>query len=400
MADQVLSSATNFAVALVVARSLGTAEFGLFSLVFAVYLVALGVSRSLVTDPFLIRGRLLPPNAMPSAVGTSLTIGCVFAVIGVPASRMAGSAGGVVLAFSLLLPGLLVQDCVRYMFQGVGLPAQTARTDFVWACVQALAFAAVLIAGPTVSRCVVAWALAAWLSAVDGLWRLRCVPCIRAAPAWLRRHRDIGLPLLAEFAAANGAMQLTSVVIASVLTLHALGALQAAQLVLGPINVLLFGANLALLPEVARSVDDDPGGSTRLLARTSCALAAAAAVIGLSAAVLPVGIGRHILGPSWLDARGLVVPVALSAAGSGIAAGAAIGLRALGEAGACLRVRLMVALPLFVTASVLAWRIGVYAAAWGMAVITIGGSVVWWRQYKRALQWRVVPTASEVAQCA
>src|SRR6188472_939917 len=55
LADQMLSSATNFALGFVIARTLGPVDFGAFNLAFAAYLIALGSSRSMNTDPLMIR---------------------------------------------------------------------------------------------------------------------------------------------------------------------------------------------------------------------------------------------------------------------------------------------------------------------------------------------------------
>ena len=51
LADQAVSSITNFALGIVVARSLGPTEFGAFSLAWVTYGVALNLSRGLATDP-------------------------------------------------------------------------------------------------------------------------------------------------------------------------------------------------------------------------------------------------------------------------------------------------------------------------------------------------------------
>jgi hypothetical protein len=45
VADQALSSLTNFVVGIYIARSLDTKEFGAFSLAFATYVIALNASR-------------------------------------------------------------------------------------------------------------------------------------------------------------------------------------------------------------------------------------------------------------------------------------------------------------------------------------------------------------------
>ena len=55
VADQAMSSLTNFGVGIYVARSLGIQEFGAFSLAFATYLIVLAASRGLATDALAVR---------------------------------------------------------------------------------------------------------------------------------------------------------------------------------------------------------------------------------------------------------------------------------------------------------------------------------------------------------
>jgi len=53
--DQALSSLTNFALTFTAARSLDPHAFGGFSLAFAAYLLALGFSRSVGSEPLVVR---------------------------------------------------------------------------------------------------------------------------------------------------------------------------------------------------------------------------------------------------------------------------------------------------------------------------------------------------------
>lgn len=55
VADQAVSSLTNYAVVLYIARSLGAEQFGVFSLAYVTYGFALNASRGLATDPLLVR---------------------------------------------------------------------------------------------------------------------------------------------------------------------------------------------------------------------------------------------------------------------------------------------------------------------------------------------------------
>ncbi|MPZ81053.1 MAG: hypothetical protein GEV28_11920, partial [Actinophytocola sp.] len=55
LADQAVSSLTNFVVGVFVARELGVTAFGVFSLAWVTYGVLLNVSRGLATDPLVVR---------------------------------------------------------------------------------------------------------------------------------------------------------------------------------------------------------------------------------------------------------------------------------------------------------------------------------------------------------
>src|SRR5439155_4829421 len=55
LVDQAVSSLTNFAVGIYVARSLGVTAFGIFSVAWVTYGVVLNISRGLATDPLVVR---------------------------------------------------------------------------------------------------------------------------------------------------------------------------------------------------------------------------------------------------------------------------------------------------------------------------------------------------------
>ena len=55
VADQAVSSLSNFAVNIYVARLLGEQQYGIFSVVYVTYAFALNASRGLVTDPLMVR---------------------------------------------------------------------------------------------------------------------------------------------------------------------------------------------------------------------------------------------------------------------------------------------------------------------------------------------------------
>src|SRR5271166_6380020 len=95
VADQAVSSITNFAVNIYIARELGAVQYGAFSLAYVTYGFALNASRGLATDPLLVRfsGTDLPTwkRAVAKCTGTAATVGL--------------TAGAIVLAAAGLLSG-------------------------------------------------------------------------------------------------------------------------------------------------------------------------------------------------------------------------------------------------------------------------------------------------------
>ena len=119
VADQAMSSITNFAVNIYVAHSLGAVDFGAFALAYVTYSFMLNASRGLATDPLLVRfsGTPLPTwrRAVASCTGTAASSDCspgpcVLAA----AALLIGTTRLAFFALGLTLPGLLLQDSWRY----------------------------------------------------------------------------------------------------------------------------------------------------------------------------------------------------------------------------------------------------------------------------------------------
>jgi hypothetical protein len=81
VADQIVSSLTNFVIGIYVIRALGAAQFGAFSLAYVTYGFALNASRGLATDPLMVRfsGTDVPTwrRAVASCTGTAACTGLV-----------------------------------------------------------------------------------------------------------------------------------------------------------------------------------------------------------------------------------------------------------------------------------------------------------------------------------
>ncbi|MGH3932903.1 MAG: hypothetical protein ACRDTF_23345, partial [Pseudonocardiaceae bacterium] len=103
LGDQAVSSLTNFAVGIYVARSLGVADFGIFSLAWVTYGVVLNISRGLATDPLVVRFSGEPTESWRTAVsrtsGTALLVGLgAGAATAVAGVAIGGAVGGAFVA--------------------------------------------------------------------------------------------------------------------------------------------------------------------------------------------------------------------------------------------------------------------------------------------------------------
>src|SRR5882757_6173597 len=119
LADQAVSSMTNFAVGIVVARSLGVTAFGVFSLAWVTYGVVLNVSRGLGTDPLMVRYSGVPIGEWRAGVsrasGTAFVVGVAGGAVSVLFGLVVdGAIGEAFVALGIVLPALLLQDAWRF----------------------------------------------------------------------------------------------------------------------------------------------------------------------------------------------------------------------------------------------------------------------------------------------
>lgn len=395
VADQALSSLTNFALGLVVARAVGLARFGAFTVVFATYTLALAISRSIASEPLLVHYSARPHAAWHGgtarAAGAALLVGVGLGLCCVLAGWIgAGVLSKPFIALGLTLPGLLVQDCWRYAFFARGRGFSAFANDLVWAAVLFPVLFVLLRSDPNSATWLVllSWGGAATVAALFGVRQSRAVPAPGHALHWVREERALIPRFLGEALVLSGAGQITVYTIGAVAGLAALGSLRAAQLVFGPMQVLFMGVGAIAIPELVRALQNS---TTRLLWTSrlfSLALAGAPLVWGAVVLALPSSIGVALLGPAWQPARLLAVPVMVAWVGTGLITGAAAGLRALAAPRQSLGARVVGAL--LAVAGVMAGAVmgGARGAAWGLAVAVWIEAVVWWRQYARTLRQR------------
>ena len=175
------------------------------------------------------------------------------------AAVIGGTAGAAFLALGLTLPGLLLQDSWRYSFFAFGRGGQAFLNDTIWALTLLPALAMLLLIGhANVFWFVFAWGITANVAAAVGPWQARVIPRLAGTWGLVSRHRDLGPRYLAEGTSQSAAVQLRAYGIGLVLGLAALGSVQAAATLFGPMTILFLGMALVTIPEAARVLRRSP----------------------------------------------------------------------------------------------------------------------------------------------
>lgn len=374
LADQVLSSGTNFVAVVMVARAATPGQFGVFSIFLIAYFVAAGFNRSV---PHAIamtmewddeRARssyfFLPPLVV-GALGTVVLV-VTFAVL-----------DSSWIAVSLLFLPLLVQDAVRMHAFALQKPQLALFSDAVWLVVQCAGFLLVT----TATGAAAVWGFGGLCAlVVTRPWRIR----LRLQPRPIRANVvSAGL----EFATLSGLGYLTPLLASPIITVLGVGALQGANVIRGPIILLVQGL-------VFHRMSGPPITASTCIreARRLSGTTVGATLLCLPPLLLLRGLyGPQLLGSTWDQVEPLVLPALLTMAVGSVAFGPATVARKMGHFALSAKLQgalspLFVALPL-AGAAVDGPRGFLYATALAFAV----SAATWWMVLMRvASRWVAV----------
>ena len=388
VADQAVSSLSNFAVNIYIARLLGAEQYGVFGVVYVTYAFALNASRGLVTDPLMVRfshvDRPTWRRVVAGCAGTAVSIGLVLgAVVLLAAAVMGGSLGLGLVALAVALPGLLLQDCWRFAFFSCGRGSQAFLNDLIWLAVVIAALVGLQRAHLTnVFLSVLVWGGAATLAAAIGILQAGVIPRLTRTWQWLSRQRDLGFRYMAEGTTNSASSQLRTYGIGLLLGLAAVGYVQAATTLVAPVVVLVNGTGLILLPEATRIWRESAERLLRYCAVIGLAYTILASLWGaLLLLSLPRGLGHALLDGIWRPTYPLVLPTVLGVMGFCLAAGAGTGLKGTGAARRSLRAAVVTSVLYVLFSLTGAVAAGTDGAVWGTTVAMWCGAVVYWWQF-------------------
>ncbi|WP_427894830.1 hypothetical protein ACQHIV_15335 [Kribbella sp. GL6] len=392
LADQGLSSLSNLAVGVVVARSSTVADFGIYALAFGGYTIALNVSRAVSTEPLAVRysGTRTPAwqRAVRASTATAVLCGLLAMLVGLAIAAFPGvPSKGVLLAFALTMPGLLLQDAWRWAFFVVGEGQKAFINDLIWLLAMLAIFAALYLTGTTSAFTLTfAWGLGAVIAATAGRFQAGVAPRRQLIREWVQRNWDLSPKYVGEMLAVSGTIQVYMLGITAAAGLVATAGIRGAQVLLGPVNVLNQGIRMISVPEAARALKHSYRRLWLVGLAISFGVGAGALAWGAVFLLLPAVVGRELLGPGvWTQAHTVLIPVILLQALGASNAGAFAILRALTAATRGLRVRLISSVILIVCGISGAYLWGPKGAAWGLAGASFATLLLWWNEAHRAI---------------
>jgi O-antigen/teichoic acid export membrane protein len=403
LADQAVSSMTNFVVGIFVAHSLGITAFGIFSLAWVTYSVIINVSRGLATDPFVVRfsgvDHALWRDAVGRSAGTAFAVGLATGALSVLVGfGIGGELGWAFIALGFVLPALTLQDAWRFAFFAAGQGQRAFANDLVWAVSMA---PAMLLANrfDSVVLFLLAWGLSAGVACIYGCWQTGMLPRLTGVRSWLHEQRDLGTRYMIENVSNSGSTQLRMYGLGAIAGLASVGAVRGAELLMGPFMAVLMGLAFVAVPEAARVLRRNHRRLAKFCLVLGGGQAAGVLLWGVTLLLLVDDrIGTFVLGDTWHIAAPLIIPATLSVANAGFINGAAAGLRALGDARRSLRSMLIMSsayVVLGLTGAVLG---GAEGSAWGAATATGLGAIVWWTQLYASLRvYTPAPATDELA---
>lgn len=396
--DQGISSFTNFALGVLIARSVSAVEFGAFSLAFATYLIILNVARAIGTQPLVIRYSGVDPavwrRGAAAATGTMLAAGVAAGALCIALGLVLGPlVGTTFIALGIAMPALLIQDAWRFVFFAGGRDRDAVLTDLAWAITLVVFLLLLSTFAPGTPQAIIGWGASATLAALVGAMLSGVVPRPRAFRAWLREHGDLVWRYSAEVLVGLGASQIAIYVVGFTAGLAQAGSIRAAAILLGPMHIVLQAAHLIAVPEGVRIRRRSHARFRIATASLSVGLALMIFAWVLTLSLLPGDIGRALLGESWDAAQSVLFPLGLALVAQGVSGGALVGMRVLADASSSLRARIIdsvFAVIFGVGGALLGGAIG---AAWGIAAGETAGAIIFFVAFVRSeRRHRDIPT--------
>lgn len=373
IADQALSSGSNFVITVAAARMLGPADFGPFAIAFSVSIAVLALTRAFVGEPLLATGpgMRLRDQGMSAALMLGTSVGLPVGVVGLIGPWEATSA---LLWVAALAPFLSLQDAVRYAAFSDRKPATALVSDLAWLVSQVVVLAAASMLELPNHAVYIAWLAGPAVGAVVGCRWIGYTPFGREVRPWLAATRSLGPWLVAATAISQITGQALIFSIAAITSAEAFGGLRAMQTTVMPVALLLVAGNALAVPEIRRRLHDQR--LERLLARCVGWLLALTALAALVAYVLSEPVARTLYGPDFVRYHRMIVAFAVLVGLQAVAVPAGAILRAGHHGREVFRAQLAASVVGVPFTLWLTTAHGVQGSAWGLAAQSVVASAL------------------------
>ncbi|MCI2238921.1 hypothetical protein MO973_29305 [Paenibacillus sp. TRM 82003] len=406
--DQMISSANNFLVQIVIAKSVSDEDFGSFAITFAIFSVLTGFFRAAATAPVGMRFSAADDREFSRVTASSMGLVLIGGVVVGLALVGVGSLGlfppaldSSMMALGLILPGLLLQDGWRQVLFARLRPAAACLLDATWGVLQLAAVGMLFLSGvDSVAAYVVAWGGAAFAASFVGLGRMRVLPRVRLAGAWVREQFTLVRYTVPEYVILQAGAQAAVLVAAALSTTAAAGALRGANMLTVPAQIMSTGLLSFAVPEFGRHRGSwAPRKWLRASFAVSGLVCVVAAVWGGLMLLLPDAVGLALLEETWEGTESVLLPVVLAQFGSAMSVGPAAVLYANEGARTTFRLHAFYAtlvVVLTTAGALIAREHGATAqgTAWGHALAFWISSPIWFVVAHRHVRGRAAAAAA------
>ncbi|MDL5159136.1 hypothetical protein [Actinomycetospora termitidis] len=374
VADQVLSSGTNYLTAFIASVVLAPDGFGFFVVAYAVVTIYSAGIRAFVGEPLLAH---LPTvtdehrrrHLAASSLGAAAVLGVLGALVLLAVGEVVGGPLTWLVAFAPWVPGALVADAGRYVFFSRSTPTKALAVDATWATVQAVALIGIAVGGTwSVASLAAAWGVGALAAvAVLPVLGLRRPTGPRT---WLRESRYLSGWFTVVAVVGQSQVYIVLLLAGLLLTTTDAAGLRAVQLLVYQPPVTFMAALLLLLtPAFARKAADRAAVDRF---RTVALVAMAALGLVVLAAIPLRHVLLDLLFPQYTAFAALVIPVAIQSVLAGLTVPFHARLRGLRRPRALVGAQLVTTTGVVAGAALGLLLAGVDGLAWGM---TTAGAV-------------------------
>jgi O-antigen/teichoic acid export membrane protein len=378
LADQILISGATFGTMVYLAKDLGPAEFGAFSLAYLALLLANSMQGALVCQPHNILGSSMEGDAFRNftsslALAQTVVAGAfgLLVLVGASAAVVLGlNAHHLILPLTVAVPAWQLQEFARRVLY----TKDRVRTAF-WNDVVSyggqLVLVVILVARHELTTAIALYAVGVTsaLAGLAGLWSIRSYLGGRIEPGAIRESWIIGRWFFAATVANWFASQMYPVLTAGVLGVYATGVFRALQNLIAPTQILANAFQTLGMPRASR--EHARGGRralTSFLARASVLLA-----VPLLGYFLIVGaFARPLIAlfysPAYAQAAFVIWPLGLAYLLSYAGRVLGIGLAASHRSRPLFYAQLVAAATTFSVGLLLVRAYGLTGAAWGASL--------------------------------